>query len=67
VVLYGSSKSEIATARVAEALRKRGIDEVWLLDGGLEAWVQEGRPVTTVFQTPEEVAARLGVVLPERR
>ncbi len=65
VVLYCSSKNEFASARVAEALRKRGIFEVWVLEGGLEAWVQEGRPVTTVFQTPEEVAARLGIVLPE--
>ncbi len=65
VVLYCSSKNEFASARVAEALRKRGITDVWVLEGGLEAWMQEGRPVTTVFQTPEEVAARLGIVLPE--
>jgi membrane protein DedA with SNARE-associated domain/rhodanese-related sulfurtransferase len=65
VVLYSSAKNEFASARVAEALRKRGIFEVWVLEGGLEAWVQEGRPVTTHFQKPEEVAARLGIVLPE--
>jgi membrane protein DedA with SNARE-associated domain len=65
VVLYCSSKSEFATARVAEALGKRGVTEVWMLEGGLEAWVQEGRPVTKVFQTTKEVAARLGIVLPE--
>jgi membrane protein DedA with SNARE-associated domain/rhodanese-related sulfurtransferase len=65
VVLYCSSKNEFASARVAEALRKRGIFEVWVLEGGLEAWVQEGRPVTTEFQLPEVVAARLGIVLPE--
>ena len=65
VVLYCSSKNEFASARVAEALRKRGIFEVWVLEGGLEAWVQEGRPVTTDFQTPEQAAARMGIVLPE--
>jgi 3-mercaptopyruvate sulfurtransferase SseA len=65
VILYSSSKNEFVSARVAEALRKRGIFEVWVLEGGLEAWVEEGRPVTTVFQTPQEVAARLGIVLPE--
>jgi len=65
VVLYCSSKNEFASARVAEALRKRGMFEVWVLEGGLEAWVQEGRPVTTDFQSPEEAAARLGIVLPE--
>ena len=66
VILYSSSKNEFASARVAEALRKRGVFDVWVLEGGLEAWVQEGRPVTTHFQKPEEVAARLGIVLPER-
>ena len=65
VVLYSSAKNEFATARVAEALRKRGMFNVWVLEGGLEAWVQEGRKVTTTFRTPEEVAARLGIVLPE--
>ncbi len=65
VVLYSSSKNEFASARVAEALRKKGMFEVWVLEGGLEAWVEEGRPVTTAFQTPEQVAARMGIVLPE--
>ena len=65
VILYSSAKNELASARVAEALRKRGMFEVWVLEGGLEAWVQEGRAVTTEFQSPEEVAARLGIVLPE--
>jgi membrane protein DedA with SNARE-associated domain/rhodanese-related sulfurtransferase len=65
VVLYSSAKNELASARVAEALRKQGIFEVWVLEGGLEAWVEEGRLVTTEFQTPEEVAARLGILLPQ--
>jgi membrane protein DedA with SNARE-associated domain/rhodanese-related sulfurtransferase len=65
VVLYCSSKNEFASARVAEALRKRGMFEVWVLEGGLQAWVDEGRPVTTDFQSPEQAAARLGIVLPE--
>jgi membrane protein DedA with SNARE-associated domain/rhodanese-related sulfurtransferase len=64
IVLYCTSRGELASARVAEHLRKRGFTEVWVLDGGLEAWTQEGRPVTVNLKTPEEVAARLGIELP---
>jgi rhodanese-related sulfurtransferase len=66
VVLYCSSRNDIVSARVAEALRKRGLDNVWVLEGGLAAWIQEGLPVTAELKTPEEVAARLGIVLPAR-
>ncbi len=64
VVLYCSSKNEFASARVAEAMKKHGLDEVWVLEGGLEAWEQEGRPVTTQMSTAEEQMARLGIELP---
>jgi len=65
VVIYCSSRNDLASARVSEALRKRGLTNVWVLEGGLAAWVQEGLPVTSDLKTPEEVAARLGIVLPE--
>jgi len=64
IVVYCSSKNEITSARVADALRKRGFEDVWVLEGGLDAWVLEGRAVTTALSTPEEVAARLGIVIP---
>ncbi len=64
IVLYCTSRGELASARVAEHLRKRGFTEVWVLEGGLEAWMQEGRPVTVHLKTPEEVATRLGILLP---
>jgi membrane protein DedA with SNARE-associated domain/rhodanese-related sulfurtransferase len=64
IVLYCSSRNDFVSARVAEALEKRGVSRVWVLEGGLEAWELEGRPVTTKLKTPEEVAARLGIVLP---
>ena len=64
IVVYCSSKNEITSARVADALRKRGFEDVWVLEGGLDAWVLEGRPVTTALSTPEEVAARMGIVIP---
>jgi membrane protein DedA with SNARE-associated domain/rhodanese-related sulfurtransferase len=64
IVLYCSSRNEFVSARVAEALEKRGVSKVWVLEGGLEAWELEGRPVTTKLKTPEEEAARLGFVIP---
>ena len=64
IVLYCSSKDEFVSARVASALQKRGVHNVWVLEGGLEAWVRDGRPVTTELDTVEHVAARMGVVLP---
>jgi membrane protein DedA with SNARE-associated domain/rhodanese-related sulfurtransferase len=64
VVLYCSSRGELASARVSEALRNRGMENVWVLEGGLEAWTQEGRPVTTKLSTPEEILKRMGVALP---
>jgi membrane protein DedA with SNARE-associated domain/rhodanese-related sulfurtransferase len=66
VVLYCSSRNEFISARVAEALQKRGFPNVWVLEGGLEAWVLEGRPVTAELSTPEMVAARLGINLPPK-
>jgi 3-mercaptopyruvate sulfurtransferase SseA len=63
-VLYCSSKNELASARVAEALKKRGIKNVWVLEGGLAAWELEGRPVTVELSTPQELAGRLGIELP---
>ncbi len=65
VVLYCSSRNEFASARVAEALEKRRFTRVWVLEGGLQAWIEEGRPVTEQLSTREELAARLGIHLPQ--
>ena len=67
VVLYCSSKNEFTSARVAEALNRVGVSNVWILEGGLEAWIAEGRATTTHFSTREEVAGRLGFVIPPAR
>jgi membrane protein DedA with SNARE-associated domain/rhodanese-related sulfurtransferase len=64
IVLYCSSKNEFASARVAEALEKRGFTEVWVLEGGLEGWVEDGRAVTLELSTPVQIADRMGIVLP---
>jgi membrane protein DedA with SNARE-associated domain/rhodanese-related sulfurtransferase len=64
VVLYCSSKNEFTSARAAQALKRVGVSNVWILEGGLSAWIAEGRPTTAKFSTREEVAAKLGFVIP---
>jgi membrane protein DedA with SNARE-associated domain/rhodanese-related sulfurtransferase len=64
MVLYCSSHGEITSARVAIALQHRGVHKVWVLEGGLKAWQSQGFPLTTALSTPEEVAERLGILLP---
>ena len=64
VVLYCSSQNEFVSARVADALQKIGIRDVWVLEGGLEAWVKEGRVTTTELADGADVAKRVGISLP---
>jgi len=45
VVLYCTCPNETTSARVALALKKRGIERVFPLEGGLEAWISCGYPV----------------------
>ena len=61
LVLYCSSSGELTSVRVAVALRKRGISNVWVLEGGLTAWKREGLPVTLQLSTSEEAAERFGI------
>ena len=46
VVLY-SAKNQVWAARLWWMLRWAGFDQVAILDGGLQAWKQEGRPLST--------------------
>ncbi len=64
VVLYCASRNEFASARVAEALEKKGFTAVWVLEGGLDAWVQDGHAVSMELSTPTQIADRMGIVLP---
>lgn len=61
VILYCSSQHEITSARVALSLRRKGISRVWILDGGLTAWIKQGFPVTPILSNPKERAASLGI------
>lgn len=65
IVLYCSSVGELASARVAIALQRKGISNVWVLDGGLTAWEKEGLPVTLHLNTSSEAAERLGIKIIE--
>jgi len=47
IVLYCTCPNETTSARVALALKKRGVDRVFPLEGGLEAWTECGYPVET--------------------
>ena len=65
LVLYCSSQRDVVSARVAVALKRIGLDRVWVLEGGLKAWREQGFPVAQLLEAPEVVAQRLGVTLPE--
>jgi membrane protein DedA with SNARE-associated domain/rhodanese-related sulfurtransferase len=64
IVLYCSSRSDIVSARAALGLKRLGINNVWVLEGGLKAWREEGLPVTHPAEA-ELAAARFGVKLPQ--
>ena len=61
MVLYCSSSGKFTNARVAVALQKKGIWNVWVLDGGLSAWEREGQPVTVNLSTAKDAAERFGI------
>ena len=65
MVLCCSSPNQITSARTALSLRRKGISNVWVLEGGLQAWRELDLPVTTELSSPVELAARFGVELGE--
>lgn len=48
IVLYCTCPNESTSARVAPALKKRGIEKVFPLEGVIEAWVSCGYPVEAI-------------------
>jgi rhodanese-related sulfurtransferase len=65
IFLYCSSRNQITSARTALFLRRKGISNVWVLEGGLKRWRELNLPVTTNLSSAAEVAARFGVQLPD--
>jgi rhodanese-related sulfurtransferase len=65
IVLYCSSRSDIVSAQAALALKRIGVENVWVLEGGLHGWREKGLPLSQFPEAPEAVAERLGVRLPD--
>jgi 3-mercaptopyruvate sulfurtransferase SseA len=64
IILYSSSRGDIVSARAAMALQRIGVERVWVLEGGLKAWREQGFPVAQSPEIPEVAAERVGVTLP---
>lgn len=65
IILYSSLGSVAVSARAAVALKRIGVDNVLVLEGGLKAWREQGFPVSRSLELPEVVVGRLGVRLPQ--
>ncbi len=65
IVLYCSSRRDIVSARAAVALKRIGVENVWVLEGGLDSWREKGLPLSQFPEAPGAVAERLGVRLPD--
>jgi molybdopterin synthase sulfurtransferase len=61
----GRRAGQIAACRAALILRYAGVDDIRLLDGGYDHWVQAGNPLETIPNEPVPVAT-LGVRIPLR-
>ena len=64
IVLYSSSGGDVVSARAAMGLKRIGIDKVWVLEGGLKAWREQGYPVSQSTEVLEVAAERVGITLP---
>ena len=60
VVIY-SAENQSWSARLWWMLRWAGLEQVAILDGGLKAWKEEGRPIST--QTPKYAKAKFNLSL----
>jgi 3-mercaptopyruvate sulfurtransferase SseA len=69
LVLYCGSKNSFVSARVAAAMRKKGVHRIRILEGGLAAWKFRGFPLSMEFADPYTEMERLGVAMfpPPRR
>jgi len=61
----GRRAGQIAACRAGLILRYAGVDDIRLLDGGYDHWVQAGNPLETVLREPVPVAS-FGVQIPLR-
>jgi len=61
----GRRAGQISATRAAMILRYCGVDDIRLLDGGYDRWVQAGNPLETVIREPTPVSS-FGVQIPLR-
>jgi len=61
----GRRAGQIAANRAALILRYAGVEDVRVLDGGYDRWVQSGNPLETVPRDPTPVSS-FGVQIPHR-
>ncbi len=61
----GRRAGQIAATRAALILRYAGVEDVRLLDGGYDAWVQAGNTLETVRRKPTPIGL-FGVQIPQR-
>ncbi len=61
----GRRAGQIAACRAGLILRYAGVDDIRLLDGGYDHWVQAGNPLETLLREPVPVAS-FGVQIPLR-
>ena len=61
----GRRAGQIAATRALMILRYAGVDDVRLLDGGYDWWVQGGNPLETIERTPVPVPS-FGAAVPVR-
>jgi molybdopterin synthase sulfurtransferase len=61
----GRRAGQIAATRAALILRYAGVEDIRLLDGGYDAWVQAGNPLETVRRESTPIRS-FGVQIPQR-
>lgn len=61
LVVYCQSTNSFVSARVATALRKRGVTRIRVLEGGLDAWRASGLHVSSTLRDPLAEMKRLGI------
>jgi len=60
-VLYTSNSSLFRCARVALSLKARGIEDVWILEGGLRNWTDAGLPTSSQLLNEDEAMSQYGL------
>jgi len=66
-VIYCSTSGQFRSARVAMAMQRRGITDVWVLEDGLTGWRYAGLPVSDQLLNEEQAVERFGLHIVQHR